>query len=93
MTETEILRCLVDCIGDEDGKNCLDCPLYAIDDCLDWLYRDIIKLIGQLENDIDRYKRIARHQQSSNMARWFKIKRLEEEIARLKSNRHGGIVH
>lgn len=93
MTEIEILRCLVDCIGDEDGKNCIDCPLYAIDDCLDWLYRDIIKLIGQLENDIDHYKRIARHQQSSNMARWFEIKRLKEEIKRLKSNKHGGIVH
>ena len=90
MTEIEILRCLVDCIGDEDGKNCLDCPLYAIDDCLDLLYRDIVKLIGQLENDIDRYKRIARHQQSCNMARWFEIKRLEEEIERLKRGGNNG---
>lgn len=77
MTEIEILRRLLDCIGDED----------------DWLYRDIVKLIQRQDEEIEHYKRVARYQQSSNMARWFEIKRLEEEIERLKANKHGGIVH
>lgn len=93
MSETEILCCLVDCIGDADGKNCIDCPLYAIDECQDFLNRDIMKLIKRQKAEIDRLKG-SKSTSLTNAPKWISIKdRLPETSGYYLTCDQKGNVH
>ena len=89
MTADEIIKALDYCVN---KGYCPECPNYAgCEDCK--IGCSAIDLINRQKAEIENYKKIAEYQQSCNMARWFEIERLKEEIERLKSNKHGGIVH
>ena len=95
MTVTDLLKCVECCGIYEHQRNCTECPIYPIDnvDCTNYMRGALAKCIKELQADVEYYKQIAQHQQTCNMKRWFEIERLKEEIERLKSNKHGGIVH
>lgn len=86
MTVADLLKCVECCGIYEHQRNCIECPLYTIDnvDCTGYLRGALNECIKELQADAEYYKLIAQHQQSCNMSRFFEIKRLEEEIARLK---------
>ena len=52
MTDNEITKALECCIGDTEGKNCLDCPLYEIDDCQAYMYLNSLDLINRLQAEL-----------------------------------------
>ena len=86
MTVADLLKCVECCGIYGHQRNCIECPIYPIDnvDCTDYLRGALAKCIKELQADAEYYKQIAQHQQLSNMKRFFDIKRLEDEIARLK---------
>lgn len=49
MTDNEIKKALECCVGDNDGKNCFDCPLWEIDDCQEQLLLDALDIINHLQ--------------------------------------------
>ena len=49
LTDNEIKKALECCIGDTDGKDCVSCPLYAIDECQDELNLATLNLINYLQ--------------------------------------------
>ena len=53
----EVLEC---CIGDEEGKNCFDCPLYEIDDCQKVMCQDSLDLIKHHHEEYEHLLKIAR---------------------------------
>ena len=54
MNDKDIIKALECCIGDEEGKNCVDCPLYEIDDCQLPMYQSAITLIKRQQEEIER---------------------------------------
>ena len=58
LTDNEIIKALECCIGDTEGRNCFDCPLYETDDCQSQMYLDALDLINRLqaENEELAYK-------------------------------------
>ena len=54
MENNEIIKALECCVGDNDGKNCFDCPLWEIDGCQERLLLDALGLINRLQADIER---------------------------------------
>lgn len=55
-TDSEIKKALECCVGDNDGKNCFDCPLWEIDDCQEQLLLDTLDIINRLQAEIERLK-------------------------------------
>ena len=53
LTDSEIIKALECCIGDTDGKDCVSCPLYAIDECQDELNLAALDLINRQEAEIE----------------------------------------
>lgn len=49
MTDNEIKKALECCVGDNDGKNCFDCPLWEIDDCQEQLLLGALNIINRLQ--------------------------------------------
>ena len=49
LKDNEIKKVLECCIGDTEGKNCFDCPLYEIDDCQAHMYLNSLDLINHLQ--------------------------------------------
>ena len=49
MTDNEIVKALECCVGDNDGKNCFDCPLWEIDDCQEQLLLGALNIINRLQ--------------------------------------------
>ena len=56
LTDSEIKKALECCVGDNDGKNCFDCPLWEIDDCQEQLLLDALGLINRLQVKNERLK-------------------------------------
>lgn len=52
LTDNEIIKVLECCVGDAEGKNCFDCPLYEIDDCQAHMYLDALDLINRLQAEL-----------------------------------------
>lgn len=52
LIDNEIKKVLECCIGDTEGKNCFDCPLYEIDDCQAHMYLDALDLINRLQTKV-----------------------------------------
>ena len=50
LKDNEIKKVLECCIGDTEGKNCFDCPLYEIDDCQAHMYLNSPDLINRLQS-------------------------------------------
>ena len=84
LTDAEIVKALECCIGDTEGKECVSCPLYAIDECQDELNLVALDLINRLQADVDNYKQIAENQQKIILDKAFENKKLKAEIGRLK---------
>lgn len=53
MTDNDIIKALVCCIGDTEGRNCFDCPLYEIVDCQNQMYFDALDLITRQKAEIE----------------------------------------
>lgn len=49
LTDKEIVKVLECCVGDNDGKNCFDCPLWEIDGCQERLLLDALDIINRLQ--------------------------------------------
>lgn len=56
LTDAEVKKALECCVGDNDGKNCFDCPLWEIDDCQEQLLLDALDLINRLQAENERLK-------------------------------------
>lgn len=56
MTAEQIIKALDCCIGDEDGRNCFDCPFYEIVDCQSPMYVEAIDIIKRQKAEIERLK-------------------------------------
>lgn len=54
LTDNEIVKALECCVGDNDGKNCFDCPLWEIDDCQERLLLDALGIINRLQVNNER---------------------------------------
>ena len=54
MTDNDIIKALECCIGDTEGRNCFDCPLYEIVDCQPQMYFDVLDLINRQKAEIER---------------------------------------
>lgn len=52
LKDNEIKKVLECCIGDTEGKNCFDCPLYEIDDCQAHMYLDALDLINRQKAEL-----------------------------------------
>ena len=53
MTDAEIITALDCCIGDTDGKDCVGCPLYEIDECQDTLNLAALDTINRQKAEIE----------------------------------------
>ena len=57
LTDSEIVKALECCIGDEEGRNCFDCPLYEIDDCQLTMCQSALDLINRQKAENERLMR------------------------------------
>ncbi len=54
LTDSEIIKALECCVGDKDGKNCFDCPLWEIDGCQEQLLLDALDIINRQKAENER---------------------------------------
>ena len=52
LKDNEIIKALKCCIGDTEGKNCFDCPLYEIEDCQAHMYLNSLDLINRQQAEL-----------------------------------------
>lgn len=77
MSDMEIIKALECCIGDKDGKDCVCCPLYAIDECQDNLNIAVLDLIDDQKAELIK-------EQNKNSKLRNERNRLKAEIDRLR---------
>lgn len=85
MTDNEIKKALECCVGDNDGKNCFDCPLWEIDDCQEQLLLDALDIINRPQAKVIK-------EQNKNSKLRNERNRLQAEVERLKDTLNATIA-
>ena len=76
--DNEIKKALECCVGDNDGKNCFDCPLWEIDDCQEQLLLDALDIINRPQAKVIK-------EQNKNSKLWNERNSLQAEVERLET--------
>ena len=83
LTDNEIIKALECCIGDTEGKNCFDCPLYEIDDCQVHMYLDALNLINRLQAQNKELSETVHNLTIEKDALFDKAEELKAEVEKL----------